>query len=631
MCSLIHNRAFDKEILLSFLLNHLSQIDNFVFLWNGKIDDDNYQSFLFTDPIQCIVCYEKSELISTLSYIEDILSQGYYLAGFISYEVGFCFEDIKPFTTSKDFPLLWFGVYRPPIMYNHNEKCFYGSDNLKHLLENYEYKHRETCTVEGVKANVKRDEYIQDVESIRSLIAQGETYQVNYTFKYKFDFDGSSEDLFFNLCMKQSASYAAFIRCLGMDILSLSPELFFRKNIRRIVVKPMKGTIKRGINNSHDIQKADELYNSEKNRAENVMIVDLLRNDIGRTSKIGSVKVNKLYEIEKYETLFQMTSTVESELKEKVSWLELFKSIFPCGSVTGAPKINTMRIIDKLEKEPRGIYTGSIGYIGPDNTSTFNVAIRTVVLDKTKNTGEMGIGSGIVYDSDASSEFDECLLKADFLTTGYTDFQLIETILWENNEFYLLDLHLKRLYESAQYFGFYFDRLKVIQSLKCETQKFLNPKKYRVRCLLYKNGDFIVSSRELDKVDTRMVTFSTLKTNSEDRFLYHKTTNRKIYDREFQKARAEGYYDLIFMNNQNEVTEGAISNIIIENKNRFYTPSISCGVLNGVFRQHLFETGFPLEERILTKYDILRANRIYMVNSVRGMVEVRLDDRHEEC
>lgn len=564
--------------------------------------------------------------MQTLLQIEEILSQGYYLAGFISYEAGLCFEDIAPFESSADHPLLWFGVYKAPIVYNHRDKRFYGSENMEQMLEQYEARNSMACQIDNIRSSVGKEEYIQGITAIREAIARGETYQVNYTFKYKFDFSGSSEDLFFNLCMKQSASYTAFIRCLNKDILSLSPELFFQRNRNHVTVKPMKGTIKRGINNADDGFKAEELFNSMKNRAENVMIVDLLRNDLGRISKTGSVKVDRLYEIEKYETLFQMTSTIQSELKKGISWFEFFNSIFPSGSVTGAPKISTMRIINSLEKEPRGIYTGSIGYISPDNVSVFNVAIRTVVLDRVKKNGEMGIGSGIVYDSDAYSEFDECLLKASFLTSRYVDFQLIETILWQDGEFYLLDLHLKRLEGSAVYFQFDYDKNNIIQCLSYEADTFHNHNKYRVRLLLHRDGKVTISTTRLDDMDSmpKQVIFSTVRTDPDNKFLYHKTTNRELYDRELQKARAEGYYDVLFMNNRGEVTEGAISNVIIMNGDKFYTPAIRCGLLDGVFRRYLFGKGFPIEEKTLLENDIIGAEKLYLANSVRGMVEVKL-------
>ncbi len=616
----------NKEKLLSFLLDHLAQEDDFVLLWNGGIDRDNYQSYIFTSPVKHICCFEKREFIEALLQIEELQLQGYHLAGFISYEAGLCLEDIVPFESSPDFPLLWFGVYEAPIIYDHRNGCFHGSEDMDRSLAQYGPRQDRFCRVDNIRNTVAKEDYIQNVTAIREAIARGDTYQVNYTFKHKFDFSGNPEDLFFNLCRKQSASYAAFIRCMDRDILSLSPELFFQRNGEHVSVKPMKGTIERGINNADDVLKAEELHHSIKNRAENIMIVDLLRNDLGRISRTGSVRVDKLYEIEKYETLFQMTSTVRSELNPDVNWFKFFKSMFPCGSVTGAPKINTMRIIDRMEKEPRGVYTGSIGYISPDNTSVFSVAIRTVVLDKVEGRGEMGIGSGIVYDSDPQSEYDECLLKADFLTSEHTDFQLIETMLWQDGEFYLLDLHLRRLGESAEYFQFGYNRDQVIQTLTVEGEKFREQGKYRVRLLLHRNGDITVASSELNDTDSvpKRVTFSTVKTDQGNRFLYHKTTNRELYNREFQKARDEGYYDFLFLNRRGEVTEGAISNVIIENSGKFYTPALKCGLLDGVFRRHLFEKGFPIEEKVLLKSDILGAEKLYVTNSVRGMVEVIL-------
>ena len=614
----------NNEKILLFLLDYLDQKDDFVFLWNGWVDSDNYRSYVFMSPVDCIYCYDKQELIKALSDIEKILQDGYYLAGFVSYEAGLCFERVTDTINSSNVPLLWFGVYKQPLIYDHRNKRLYATEDIEHLFEQYKPRKNVDCLISNIQNTIEKGDYIEDVESIREAIARGETYQVNYTFKHKFDYDGNA-NLFYDLCMKQSASYSAFIRCLNKDILSLSPELFFRRTSDHVFVKPMKGTIKRGINNSGDACKAEELHNSVKNRAENVMIVDLLRNDLGRISKISSVKVNKLFEIEKYETLFQMTSTVQSELRDGITWFEFFKSMFPCGSVTGAPKINTMRIINNLEKEPRGVYTGSIGYIAPNNDSVFNVAIRTTVLDRVSKKGEMGIGSGIVYDSDAESEFDECLLKANFLTSKYVDFQLIETMLWQDGEFYLLELHLRRLEESAKYFQFDYDKDYIIQALKRKAET-LKEGKYRVRSLLHKNGEVVISSSELNETEseTKRVTLSKVRTEPENRFLYHKTTNRELYDSEFQKARNKGYYDVLFLNNKGEVTEGAISNIFVKIGDMFYTPPIRCGLLDGVFRRNLFESGFPLEEKVLFEKDLLKVDKLYLSNSVQGMIEVSI-------
>jgi len=625
-----------KENLLPFLLDFLTDKDDFVFLWNGRVDKDNFRSYIFTAPVKFICCFDEKHVFDAILEIENVLQKGYYVAGFMSYEAGFCFEDIAPLDSVignnsdfQNFPLLWFGVYEEPIVYDHKNECFCNSENLEERLARYVPPKGKFHRIENIEANIEREDYIQDILSIKDAIARGDTYQVNYTFKHKFDFDGDVKSLFLNLCMKQSVSYAAFIRSMDKDIISLSPELFFRREGNEIVVKPMKGTIERGIDNDGDRSKADELHNSIKNRAENVMIVDLLRNDLGRISKMGSVKVEKLYEVEKYETLFQMTSTIRSVLEDNISWVDIFRKIFPSGSITGAPKIITMRIINSLEKEPRRIYTGSIGYIAPDNNSVFNVVIRTILLDRANNHGEMGIGSGIVYDSDPELEFEECLLKADFLTSEYLDFQLIETMLWQKGRFYLLELHLNRLEESSKYFQFHYDKNYVLQILEKESKKFQHDEKFKVRLLLHKSGLATVSSTKLDddvSSGIKRVIFSPIKTEQNNRFLYHKTTNRDLYNTEFERARSLGYYDILFTNRKNEVTEGAISNIFIKNKNKFYTPPIKSGLLNGVFRQHMFEQNLPLEEKALFKEDIFNAEEVYLTNSVRGMVKVFFEE-----
>jgi para-aminobenzoate synthetase/4-amino-4-deoxychorismate lyase len=618
-----------KESLLSFSLDYLKDKEDFVFLWNGRADSDNYQSYIFTSPIEIIQCHDKHEIIEAFSNIEKYQKDGHYLAGFISYEAGLCFEKVFSFADERigqvNVPLLWFGVYDKPIIYDHKAK-FFNNEDMNVNFAQYASSEKTESHIEKINNTVRREVYIHNVEFVRDAIARGETYQVNYTFKHKFNLVGNPMDFFFSLCMKQSASYSAFIRCKDHDVLSLSPELFFRRMQDNIITKPMKGTIKRGVNSEDDLSKAEELHDSIKDRAENVMIVDLLRNDLGRISNIGSVKVDKLFEVERYETLFQMTSTIHGEFREDVSWLTLFKSMFPCGSVTGAPKISTMNIINNLEKEPRGIYTGGIGYIAPDNESIFSVAIRTVVLDRLNQKCEMGIGSGIVHDSRPVSEYDECLLKADFLTTKYKDFQLIETLLWQDGEFFLLDLHIKRLRESAEYFLFECDTSKVIKVLNQATKKFENNKKYRVRLLLFRDGNITVSSSELDDIGSqpKQVVISKHRIDQTNRFFYHKTTNRDLYDSELKKVREKGYYDVLFINSKDEVTEGAISNIFIKNGERFFTPPIACGLLNGVYRRFMFEKGFPLEEKVLFEKDLFEADKVYLANSVRGVVEAKI-------
>lgn len=593
--------------------------DNFVFLETNRFDKDNSHSYLFSNPIKIISCYKPEDVKLAFLELETRVSKGYYAAGFISYEAGFSFEEnLRGLGKKSFFPLMWFGVYKKPAIFTHREKM----DLLQR--KNFHY------AVENLRPNIARKEYIDNIEKIKDFIRRGDTYQVNYTFKYKFNFSGSAFDFYEDLKARQSVSYSALIKTKDYSLLSLSPELFFRKNKDRIEVRPMKGTIDRGRNLKADRLNAQILKNSLKNRSENVMIVDLLRNDLGRISRAGTVKTKKLFEVEQYETLLQMTSVVRSVLKKDIALYDLFRAIFPSGSVTGAPKISTMKIIDSLEDEPRHVYTGGVGFFAPKGEAVFNVAIRTVLIDNETRKAEMGIGSGIVYDSDPNKEFDECKLKADFITKKKTDFRLIETMLWRPKKgYFLLGLHLDRVLSSAEYFNFKCDRKVIIKKLKALERQFKRGHGYRVRLLLNRDGKVELRFVRINKIlEPAKAGFSDKKTSSADIFLYHKTTNRDLYNEEHERWRRKGYLDIIFTNEKNQITEGAISNIIIKKGRFFYTPPLECGLLNGVFREHLLKNRRfpvdPVKESILYKDDIKKADEIYMANSVRGMVRVKL-------
>ena len=346
------------------------------------------------------------------------------MAGFFSYELGYLFEKrLQIFNKKSDFPLALFCAYDTPNIFDHREDRFINGDfHIPSENQNYEMR--------NAILSVPENEYHKNINKIRESIKKGDIYQANYTMKYHFDFSGSPLGLYNDLKKNQSAAYNVFAEFDDYHILSISPELFFRKKGNKITVKPMKGTVNRGKNIYEDRVKSRFLQADEKNRSENVMIVDLLRNDIGKISETGSVRVKKLYEIEKYNTLFQMTSTIESRLLKNISIRQLIQSIFPSGSVTGAPKIRSMEIINELENDERKIYTGAIGFFEPSGDAVFNVAIRTVLL--RGNRGVMGIGGAIVYDSNPEDEFQECLLKGNFLLQHPPgDFQLIETILFD--------------------------------------------------------------------------------------------------------------------------------------------------------------------------------------------------------
>jgi para-aminobenzoate synthetase/4-amino-4-deoxychorismate lyase len=359
------------------------------------------------------------------------------------------------------------------------------------------------------------------------------------------------------------------------------------------------------------------------------MILDLLRNDMGKISEFGSVNVKSMFEVEKYETLLQMTSEIESLLREETSFGDIIKNIFPCGSVTGAPKISTMKIIKELEKEERGIYTGSIGLIHQDK-KVFNVAIRTINLKKESAfggennfRGEIGLGSGIVWDSNHEKEFEEVLLKSNFLLKPFPYFELFETMKYSKGILERLELHLKRLEESASYFLFKYDEDLIIKYLKDELNKYDSTKEYKVKLLLNKQGKVKIEVSGIPLVpDEIRIIISEEVVFTNNRFQYFKTTNRELYNSEYKKYSKLGFFDVIFINEKNQVTEGAISNLFINKNGLLYTPPFSSGILPGVFRKHWLKTNINIKEEILYKDDLLIADEITLTNSLRGMVKV---------
>lgn len=602
-----------QKIQLSKLLSDFSEEKNLLFFHTSRLDKDNKYSYLFKSPMEVISCRNLNDIEPSLNKIEKMIKKGFFAAGFLSYEAGFAFQPIIRQKQSYDFPLLWFGIFKRPLIFDHQNIEFIDSNRQN----NY--------SINDIKAEVPEKQYINSIEKIKRQIEKGYTYQVNRTFKLNFSLKGSVSSLYMNLVKKQSASYSAFIRIGKQYILSFSPELFFKKEKGLINVKPMKGTIGRGRFLKEDIENIEHLYNCPKNRSENIMILDLLRSDLGRVSKTGTVKTIKLFEIEKYESLFQMTSTAKAETKQSVALLDLFEAMFPSGSVTGAPKIRTMQIINDIEKVPRGIYAGSIGFITPEKNCVFNVAIRTLLLDPSSGKGEMGIGSGIVYDSNPKKEYEECLLKAKFLTDKHENFRLIETILWEPVHGYaLIKLHMQRLSESAAYFNYRYDKNYIIKLLNNVSKNFNKNQKHRVRLLLNKDGSLDINYSMLDQESVgRTIAISSIKTNSADKWLYHKTTNRRLYDSEYDRYKKLGFFDVIFKNKKGQITEGAISNIFIRKNDIFYTPPLECGVLSGVYRRHLLsERKYSIKEKILYYEDILNADSIVVTNAIRGMVDV---------
>jgi len=386
-------------------------------------------------------------------------------------------------------------------------------------------------------------------------------------------------------------------------------------------MRPMKGTSARGKTLEEDQQLAMQLSSSEKERAENLMIVDLLRNDLGKICKPGTIFVTHPLQIERYETLLQMTSALEGTALDGLRLPQIFQAMFPSGSVTGAPKLRTMQIIHDLESGPRRVYTGSIGFVSQEET-VFSVAIRTAIVERGKI--EMGVGSGILYEADADREYQECLLKGRFLTDPPLDFQLIETILWEPEIGYRnLQFHLDRLMRSAEYFVIPVNRNDIVKRFEKDQPTFSTP--MRVRLLVDRWGTVEISTMVLEELPSDRVVWSSLRMDSKDAFRYHKTTQRSVYEAELKKAREKGFLEVLFQNERGEVTEGTISNIWILKDGVYYTPPVSSGLLAGTYRQFLLETkAIPAQERVLRKEDVENADAIFISNALRGLMEVEL-------
>lgn len=614
-----------------------------VLLETSRPDAENFLSYLFVHPTRTLSAPrrepERHSLPRTrralpgpalFDEIEQELSSGSYVAGFLSYEFGEQLQEMS----SRDLagtptPLAWFGVYRKAFVFDHRSGEFQDESPDEFLTKGASIG--DEYEVRNLRFNLDRESYANKIAAIHERILRGDTYQVNFTGRLTFDFSGSPAAMFTALVENQRVPYSALIHAESWHILSASPELFFRTQGDRIVARPMKGTARRGADAAEDETIANWLRDDVKNRSENVMIVDLLRNDLGRICQYGSVHVDHLFGVEKYETLFQMVSQISGTLRPGVRYAEIFASLFPCGSVTGAPKLRTMEIIRELETEPRGVYTGAIGFISPSRQAEFNVPIRTVVL--ANGRGEMGIGSGIVIDSQAEDEFRECLLKSNFLTQREEPFQLIESILWDGG-YPLLPLHLERMELSAAYFEFQFERAAIVAALK-ELEKHLTPGiPSKVRVLLDRSGKLTTTHVPVELPSTPgKVILSGDRVSSNDRFLRHKTTRRHFFEKQREQALLQGYDEVLFLNERGEITEGSISNVFIEKDGRLFTPPLACGVLPGVYRRHLLETNPAATEKILRREDLESADAVYLCNAVRGFrkVTVVLSDNLNLC
>jgi para-aminobenzoate synthetase/4-amino-4-deoxychorismate lyase len=597
---------------------------------------------LFTAPLRVLVARSAEQMPALFRAIEDALRAGKCAAGFFNYECGAWFEPAAfvPSDEERNDPRAWFGIYEQSFRIDSATGEFIDEPGdevrtkLRSLHEKPNAKHAGEAQKDAVHTEadftISEADYAQRFAQIYELIRAGDVYQLNFTAPWRLNFEGNLATLYAHLRTRQPARYGAFIHAEPQHkILSFSPELFFSiDKQRRITTRPMKGTARRGRTTREDRERAELLRADPKNRSENVMIVDLLRNDLGRVAKFGSVRAEKLFAVERYPTLWQMTSTVSAELRDDVGSEAIFRALFPCGSVTGAPKVRAIQLIDELEDKPRGVYTGAIGFFSPRRTM-FNVAIRT--LEMNGNEGKMGTGSGVVIDSVAADEYRECLLKAEFLTIAWgcpsDEALLIETMKWANG-FPLLELHLDRLMDSADYFDFSAYRERVRTALEQFARQFREGTQQRVRLLLDHAGHAHITHQPLAATDPdRMgrVRIAKGRTDPADPMLFHKTTQRELYARAFEQAQREGLEDFLFFNLRGELTEGAISNVFIEKDGKLLTPPIDCGLLPGVYRRHLLETRTDIKEQVLNEEDLRNADAVYLANAVRGLRRVQVE------
>ncbi len=550
----------------------------------------------FGDPVEVLWAEDLGDVLGVLERADARSAEGYWIAGMVSYDAGPAFDSAVVSHRHDRVPLMVMGAFHAPATIEPPETGSYH--------------------VGSWRTSQRQSDYEAAIDRVREYIRSGDTYQVNYSIRQRASFSGDDYGFFADLARAQNASHCAYVDLGDRAVCSASPELFFRKEGRRVISKPMKGTAARHPDPEWDRIAALALSESEKDRAENTMIVDMVRNDLGRIAHVGSVKVPSLLAVEQYPTIHTMTSTVEA--MTDASMTQLFQALYPVASITGAPKVRTCEIIRELEPEPRGMYTGVVGAIAPDGVAEFNVAIRTAFIDRVAETAEYGVGGGIVWDSDPATEWHETRTKTRVLDHAESDFRLLETIGWDPRAgAVLFNRHLARLEASANHFGFDLDLIRIrmaVADVEADAPS-------RLRLLAAPDGTFELEVRPLDPAPTERweVPIDTAPVSSDDEFLFHKTTRRQVY--ESARARFPKAHDVLLFNERGEVTETTIGNVVAELDGVLVTPPVICGLLPGTFRAELVATGL-VREQVLSLDDLDRATKMWMVNSVRGWVPI---------
>ena len=553
--------------------------------------------YLFTKPIKELKTRNLDQVEVLLREVEAYQKQGFYAVGYVSYEAAPAFEKK-------------FAVHPAPLM---GEYLLYFTIHEEVETLPFPEDYEAVDLPANWKEEVEAPAYQEAIKTIHHHIRQGDTYQVNYTVQLSQELKADPLAIYNRLVVEQKAHYNAFIQHDDVSILSISPELFFEQDDRLLTTRPMKGTTRRGLTNQEDLQESAWLKADPKNRAENMMIVDLLRNDMNRISEIGSEQVTRLCQVEQYSTVWQMTSTIESRLRPEVDLVQTFRALFPCGSITGAPKISTMEIIHKTEKAPRGIYCGTIGILLPKGKRIFNVAIRT--LQMQGNQAIYGVGGGITWDSKWESEYQETKQKSAVLYRQEPRFELLTTGRIHKGELTFLEQHLTRLREASRYFAYPYDEPKLLKELQEELARLESNLDYRCRIALHKNGTFHLVITELTDLPASYLQaqLTEQKLDLATPFTYFKTSQRDHL--------SQSNHEQIFHLPDGTLLETTIGNLVLEIEGQLYTPPAHLPLLDGIYRRHLLETQ-QVEEKLLTLNDLTDADRIYACNALRGLYEL---------
>ena len=573
---------------------------SYIFLDDQLTNTQRY----YTDPVDILIADDPGDIDDIFAKLTQYHQEGYFIAGYLSYDLGYVFEDALShrLAPKRPTPLLNFGIFKT-----------FGRQAPTQLLYSSQ---APDLTLTPLWSEA---EYSKRFSQVMDYIRAGDVYQINLTFPMTGPYDGPAHTLYAAFRHRQKGRYGGVVH-LGNapDIISLSPELFFRKEGRDMSMRPMKGTRPRSANSQIDEELRLNMRNDVKSQAENLMIVDLLRNDLSRISEPGSVKVPELFALETYQTLHQMTSRVASKLTPDIDMKSIFQNLFPCGSVTGAPKIRAMEIIDDLETTPRGAYCGALGYIDPNGDACFNVGIRTLTLSGKRLT--YNVGSGLVYDSQAQDEYHECLLKADVLSQPPAG--IIETCLWTPNDGIVRGkAHKARMMKSAKALGYPFSPAQydaLIDGIKAkETSQ-------HIRITLSAEGDLNLSQKYFVSLNRPKIMVSPHKLSKKVQYSKHKISRRNFYDEERERLKAlTGIDEVIFLNESGKLCEGSFTSIFIEKDGKLLTPALKTGILPGVLRAQLLRSK-KARTADLTEDDLLGAKNIYIGNSMRGLMPAAL-------